>query len=180
MKRFVPTREQLLANRFLRPVAHYLHDDRLWHMERGSVARAVAIGVFFGFLIPVAQIVFAVIVAIALRSHVAIAAAATLVTNPLLFPAIYWAAYKVGRWLLGTPDATAAIAAIETQAEQIAHEQGWWSAFVFSIESAGTPLVVGILVFAVGGAILGFSLVWLLWRPRSASPAQLADKEETR
>ena len=48
MKRWIPSREQLRQNRWLRPVARHLDDDRLWHATRASVARAVAIGLFFG------------------------------------------------------------------------------------------------------------------------------------
>jgi len=44
MKRWLPTRAELLASRWLRPLAHRLDDDRLWHLDRGSVARAVAAG----------------------------------------------------------------------------------------------------------------------------------------
>ena len=67
-KSWIPDREKLARNRWLRPVAEHLQDDRLWHVERGSVARAVAIGLFFGFLLPVAQFVFAVTCAIWLRA----------------------------------------------------------------------------------------------------------------
>ena len=77
MKRWLPTREQLKASRWLRPVAHRLDDESLWHFDRGSVARAVAIGLFFGFLVPVAQFLLAIAAAIALRGNIAIAAAAT-------------------------------------------------------------------------------------------------------
>jgi hypothetical protein len=37
-------------------MAPLLRHPRLWHLTRASVARGVAIGVFFGFLIPLGQI----------------------------------------------------------------------------------------------------------------------------
>lgn len=171
MKRWIPTREQLLANRWLQPVAHYLHDDRLWHLERGSVARAAAIGVFFGFLIPVAQIFFAVILAIVLRSHVAIAAAATLVTNPLTFPVYFWAAYRVGDFVLGGSGATPPPDALHSQAQALAAAEGWWSGLVATIQNAGAPLLLGMALFAVCGSALAYALVWLLWRRRGHADA---------
>jgi uncharacterized protein (DUF2062 family) len=105
MKRWIPSREQLRQNRWLRPVARHLDDDRLWHATRGSVARAVAIGLFFGLMIPVLQFLFAIVTAIVMRAHVAIAAAATLITNPFTFAPIYWFAWWIGSHLLGVPDA---------------------------------------------------------------------------
>lgn len=170
MKRWLPTREELRAKPWLAPLAHHFDNERLWHTDRGSVARAVAIGLFFGFMIPVAQFLFAIALAIALRANIAVAAAATLVTNPFTFPPIYWAAYKVGSAVIGTPDDVAALQ-LERDTEALVHEptnlEGLWA----TLQSAGAPLAVGLAIFAVSGAILGFCAVWLLWRPR-AGPDQ--------
>lgn len=166
VKRWVPTRAELRGSRWLRPVAHHLEDERLWHMDRGSVARGVAIGVFFGFMVPVAQFLCAATAAIFLRANVAIAAAATLVTNPLTFPPIYWAAYKVGRFILGEPEDEAGALRIESETEALLAQQGFIEGIWTSMQAAGAPLLVGLATFAVSGALLGFSLVWLLWRPR--------------
>ena len=174
MSRWLPSREQILQSRWLAPLAHHLHDERLWHMERGSVARAVAIGLFFGFLLPVAQFLFAVGCAIWLRGHVAVAAGATLVTNPLTFAPVYWLAHRIGSALLGR-DAQAAeqeAQALEAQTAAAAATQGWLQQAWDVIAGAGAPLMLGLSVLAVGGALLGFSLVWLLWRPRGAASAQ--------
>jgi uncharacterized protein (DUF2062 family) len=164
MKRWIPKREQLLASRWIAPIAHWLHDDRLWHLERGSVARGVAIGVFFGFMLPVAQFLFAVAVAVWLRGHVAVAAAATLVTNPLTFPPIYWLAYRIGRALLGEPDDVVGAEIVEARTEAAVADQGWVAALVDTVQSAGAPLLVGLAVLAVLGSAIGFTLVWVLWR----------------
>ncbi len=163
-----PTREELLSNRWLRPLHPFIANRQLWRTDRGSVARAVAIGLFFGLLIPFAQFLFAIGVAVALRAHVAIAAAATLITNPLTFPPIYWAAYRLGRWMLGDDGKAAELQAraIEAQTSAVAASQGSWQALLYSLQQAGAPLVVGLATFAVVGATLGFVLVWAFWRPR--------------
>jgi uncharacterized protein (DUF2062 family) len=164
MKRWIPQRETLLKSRWIAPIAHWLHDDRLWHLERGSVARGVAIGVFFGFMLPVAQFLFAVVFAVWLRGHVAVAAAATLVTNPLTFPPIYWLAYRIGRAVLGEPDDVVAAGIVEARTEAAVTDQGWVAALVDTVQSAGAPLLVGLGVMAVLGSAIGFTLVWVLWR----------------
>ena len=175
MKRWIPTREQLRRSKWLRPVAHHLDNERLWRTDRGSVARAVAIGVFVGFMLPVAQFLFAIAVAIALRGHVAIAAAATLITNPFTFPPIYWAAYKIGRFLLGEPDDEAAALRVESETAALLEQQGFIEGLWTAAQSAGAPLLVGLASLAMIGAATGFTLVWLLWRPR---PEHRPDEDE--
>jgi uncharacterized protein (DUF2062 family) len=166
MKRWLPTREKLLQSRWLAPVAHRLHDEHLWHMDRSSVARGVAIGLFFGLLLPLAQFLFAVVAAVALRANVAIAAVSTLITNPLTFPPIYWLAFRIGRWLLGEPPAPAAAAALEARTEAAVAEKNWFAAVWEVVRDTGAPLALGLAVLAVAAAGLGFAAVWLLWRPR--------------
>ena len=169
MKRFIPTREMLRRSRWLGPLAHRLDDDRLWRIERESVARAVAIGLFFGLLIPFAQFLFAVGTAIAFRAHVAIAAACTLVTNPLTFAPLYWAAFKLGNAVLDRQDDESAASQLESEAralaEQAAPLEGLWA----TLQSAGTPLIVGLALMATGAALAGYVLVALFWRKQPES-----------
>lgn len=166
MKRWFPSREQLARSRWLGPLAHHFQDERLWRMERGSVARGVAIGLFFGLLLPLAQFLFAVAFAVWLRGHVAVAAAATFVTNPLTFAPLYWVAYRIGSVLLGQPRTDADATQVAEQATAAVSAQGWFRATWQAILDAGAPLMVGLAVMAVAGALAGFLLVWLLWRPQ--------------
>lgn len=102
LKSLAPTREQLEANPWLCKLSPWLADPKLWHWSRRSVAAGVAIGLFIGLLIPVAQILIAACVAVFLRANVPVAAAGTLITNPLTVPPIYYAAYQLGAWVTGT------------------------------------------------------------------------------
>lgn len=173
MKRWFPSREQLTRSRWLGPLAHHFQDEALWQMDRGSVARGVAIGLFFGLLLPLAQFLFAVAFAIWLRGHVAVAAAATFVTNPLTFAPLYWLAHRIGSTLLGRSrtQADADAARVEAQAQATAAAQGWFSATWEAVLNAGAPLMAGLAVMAVAGALAGFVLVWLLWRPKRGRDA---------
>lgn len=157
-----------MGSRWLRPLARHLQDERLWHMERGSVARAVAIGLFFGLLLPLAQFLFAVGFAIWLRGHVAIAAGATLITNPFTFAPLYWLAHRIGSALLGRPrqDAAVEAAVAGAKTEATAATEGWLVAAWQTVQGAGPPLLLGLAVMAVTAALVGFALVWLLW-PRA-------------
>ncbi|MGL4189515.1 MAG: DUF2062 domain-containing protein, partial [Sphaerotilus sulfidivorans] len=103
LRRLLPTPEAAASNRWLRWLGPALHHPRLWRASRRAVALGAAIGVFFGFLIPIAQIPVSAAVAVALRANVPSAMASTLVTNPITFPPVYYAAWQVGGWLLSEP-----------------------------------------------------------------------------
>ena len=68
--RFIPTREQLAKHRATRWLAPWLGQRKLWHFSRRSVALGMAIGIFFGFLLPVAQIPLSASTAVVLRANV--------------------------------------------------------------------------------------------------------------
>ena len=71
-------------------------------VNRRGIALGLAIGVFFGLLMPVAQILFAAVAALLLRVNIPAAVGSTLITNPITFAPVYYAAYHLGVWMLGT------------------------------------------------------------------------------
>ena len=58
----------------------------------------VAVGLGIGIIIPFMHTLLAALIAIPLRANVAIAAAFTLLVNPLTIPALYYVAYRTGMW----------------------------------------------------------------------------------
>ena len=101
----------------------------------------------------------AALLAIPLRANVAIAAAFTLVVNPLTIPAIYYAAYRIGAWELHH-DATLVNPAA---AERFSGEL---SRLLFWVHQASGSIALGVLTIAFrGGAhrLFGSSLAWRTW-----------------
>jgi uncharacterized protein len=147
----LPTRESLSVHPWLKPVASRLLEPGLWRLQSESVARGVAVGTFWAFVIPFAQIVVAAAHCVWWRGNIPVAAAMTMVTNPLTVGFWLWLAYQLGAFILGEPqspipsDGTGALA--------------WLAEF-------GWPTVLGMGLFAMGGALAGYSLVKLLWRLR--------------
>lgn len=140
-------REQILRSRWLRPFAHLFAHPSLWHLNQRSVPRALALGLFAAFIIPVGQFLLAALLAVGVRANVPLAAATTLVTNPLTFPPIYFGAYKVGSTLLGSG-----------RADGLANDVG------SKLLDVSGPTALGLLIFAVVGAVLGFLVGTLWWR----------------
>lgn len=146
----------------MRPFAALLDRGHLWHFNRRAVAKGVAIGLFFGLLIPVAQIVFAAVAAIAWRGNVPVAALTTFVTNPLTFPPIYFAAYHFGAammdWLAPMDASAEAAVALESASA------AGWNGFMDFLGVVGPALGLGLISFALIGATLGYLGVHAVWR----------------
>ena len=156
IRRHIPTRETIAHNRLLRPFAHHLTRPNLWHMNHRSVPRAVALGLGVGIIMPVMHVVLAALLAIPARANVAIAAACTLVVNPLTIPPLYWSALQVGRWELRRGSSVDPAAA-----EQVSGEL---ARFLFWLHRESGPLALGILTLAGSAALIGYFASALLWR----------------
>jgi len=152
----VPTREQLASRRWLRWLGPLLLDPQLWRWSRHGVARGVSIGVFFGLLVPVAQIPLAVITAIALRACVPAAVTSTFVTNPVTFAPVYYAAYRLGVWITADPAAAVEQPTVVASEE----ESGLWQ----SLGDVGWPLLVGLAITATVAALCCHLTIHLAWR----------------
>jgi uncharacterized protein (DUF2062 family) len=159
VQRHIPTQESLQRYRVLRPFAHHLGQPALWRLNRRSVPRAVALGLFVGVIIPIMHTAIAAALAIPTRANIAVTAAFTLVVNPLTIPPMYYAAYRFGSWELHH-DTTLVDPAV---AERVSGEL---SRILFWVHEASGPIAVGVLTIAVTAAVLGYCLAALLWRWR--------------
>ncbi|GGO90409.1 DUF2062 domain-containing protein [Stakelama pacifica] len=151
----MPTRAAMARNKWLRPVAHRVLHPALWRFTRRSVPRGVALGMLTGFLTPVAQIPLSALLAFPIRANIPAAALTTFVTNPLTMPPIWLAAYWTGKWVLSI-DANVPGAPIASNANL-----SW---FQWLLADAGPATVVGLVLFALSGAILGYAVSALGWR----------------
>jgi len=124
------------------------------------VALGAALGVFFGFLIPVAQIFFSALFALMLRANLPVAAVSTLVSNPLTYGPIFVLAHRTGAALLGERPDRAREAAVAREAEKSHADPQTWGE---RLRAVGKPLALGLAVFAVVGGTLTWVLVNLLW-----------------
>jgi len=149
----MPTRETLVASPMLRPVARHLLAPALWRTQHESVARGVAVGVFWAFVIPFAQILFAAAHCVWWRANIPVAAAVTFVTNPFTLGFWLWLAYGLGSTVVDAPP--------PVMPGEGASVWDW-------LLSVGWPAVIGMGMFAVGGALGSYLLIKLGWRLRIA------------
>jgi uncharacterized protein (DUF2062 family) len=161
LRRWLPSPDSVRGARSLAWLRPLLRRPFLWQLTRRRVAAGAAIGVFFGFAIPIAQILGAAVFALLLRANLPVAAVATLVSNPLTYAPIAVAAYHTGAALLGRQADPAEAAALASAGA--ANDPTATPRWPERILAAGKPLVVGLLVFAVAGAAVAWVAVNVAW-----------------
>lgn len=149
----MPARDSLAGHPMLRPLARHVLAPWLWHLQHESVARGLAIGLFWAFVMPLGQIPLAVAHCIWWRANIPVAVFATLVTNPLTLGFWLWAAYQVGTTFVDAPALVM---------------PGRGTSLMQWITDVGAPVVLGMGLFAVAGSLAAYALSKLAWRGRVA------------
>lgn len=141
-------------------------------MSRKGIALGLALGVFFGLLIPIAQIPFSATMAVLLRANLPVAVASTLVTNPVTFGPVYYGAYKLGKFVLleddPNPEELEAILSThsEHEEEHLGVDLGFWASVQYAwdqLGKVGKPLIVGLGIVASVTGVGAYFLVNTLW-----------------
>lgn len=161
LRDWLPPAETIRTNRWLRWLGPALHHPRLWHVSRRGVALGMALGLFFGLLIPLAQIPLSAAAAVALRANVPAAVASTLVTNPLTFGPIYYAAWRLGNAILDEPT-EAPFTPAEINADAPADES-WWETARRRLAGVGKPLLLGLAILSTAVGIVTYVVVSAVW-----------------
>lgn len=163
LRRFFPDSQTLREHRALRWMGPLLHDRRLWHVNRRGVALGLAVGVFFGLLLPVAQIIAATVAALLLRAYIPAAVGSTLITNPITVAPLYYAAYHLGAWMLRQAEVPLATVDLDRVAAKTDTGLALW---VDRVATVGPPLALGLLTLAVCFSVLIYFAVHWTWRLR--------------
>jgi uncharacterized protein (DUF2062 family) len=170
LRRLMPRPESVANNRWLRWMGPSLLHPRLWHMSRRAVAIGAAIGVFFAFITPIAQIPLSAAVSIVLRANIPTAVVATLVNTPPTFGPVYYAAWWVGSKVLRQsvddgrkPEVLVGKA---TTVEDAGQALAGWPKWMATLQQVGKPLLLGALIFSVVFSALAYLLVNGIWHWR--------------
>jgi uncharacterized protein (DUF2062 family) len=160
-RKYLPTAEQVRAQRWLRGRGRWLHHPNLWALNRDSVAGAVAIGLFAGLVPGPLQMLAAALLAIPLKKNLPVALLTTFYTNPLTIVPLYLLALAYGKLLLGVSNHPTRIVPYEWD---WAHWIDSMTALGHWLVSLGPPLAVGLVALALTLAALGYAAVQIGWR----------------
>lgn len=162
LKNAMPDQAWIERHPLLKRFGARLHQASLWKWSRREVATGAALGVFFGLLIPIAQIPLSAIAAIILRANLAVAMGSTLITNPLTFGPIYYAAYHSGSWILGVaenPEHAASLSGSTGAGSGIHSGIGFFEQAI----AIGQPLLLGLLIFACVIGTTTYLVIHFAW-----------------
>ena len=101
LRKWVPTPGKVRQSRSLRIFGSWVEDSHLWQLSRHTTAKAFGIGLYCAMLPVPGQMIISVALAIVFTANVPLSFSLIFITNPLTMPAIYYAAYKLGAWVLG-------------------------------------------------------------------------------
>ncbi len=150
-KRYMPDPETIREHKSLRFLGRLLHDANLWHLNRHSVARAMAVGLFAAFMPIPLQMLLAAALAIMVRGNMPIAVSLVWLTNPITMPPVFYCTYKVGSWLLGQPP------------RQLPDAYSWdW--VMSQMSTLWQPFLLGSVVTGVVLGALAYFLTMFYWR----------------
>jgi hypothetical protein len=150
-KRLIPDHQTVKNNKYLKIFGDLLHNANLWHLNRHSVAKAFAVGLFFAFIPVPLQMVLAAGAAILFHANLPLSIALVWLTNPLTMPIIFYSCYLVGTLLLGVTE------------QEFVFEASWqW--VVESLSTIGPAFLVGCGFLAIVFAIIGYFGIQSLWR----------------
>lgn len=103
LNRFNLSPERLKRNKSLHLLGRSIEQPDLWHISRHSIPRAVAIGLFWAMIPMPMQMLAAALCALPWRANLPVSIGLVWLTNPITMPPVFYANYKLGSWLLGTP-----------------------------------------------------------------------------
>lgn len=150
LKKIIPPPEKIKKYPGLRLIAKHLNNRNLWHLNKRSAAKAVAIGLFCSFQPIPFQMLLAAILAIGLQANLSLALVAVWVVNPITIAPIFYLSFKVGSFILNTSEfnfkSGFSIDAIYTNFKLI------WQ-----------PLWVGSLICGTVCALIGYYLTKIIW-----------------
>ena len=158
-RKYLPSSESVRDHKYLGRFGAWLDHPNLWHLNRHSVARGVAIGLVTGLIPGPFQILAAAAIAIGVRANLAVAALTTFYTNPFTFVPLYILAYKIGALATGTTAPPPPIAEFSSLGMMDMIRQGLsW------IYSLGDTLLIGLAIQSSVFAVVGYFSVQLAWR----------------
>lgn len=128
-----------------------LHLACLWHLNRHSIAKGIAIGLFVMWLPMPFHVLMVAALAVLLRANLPVAILTAFINNPLTMAPMYYLDYWLGKHLL----------------------HGHFHPFKFEaslywlthgLPHIWEPLLSGTLILSTASALLGFYGIHLLWR----------------
>ena len=149
IKQHLPSTKRIKSLRLNYYFGNRINDQRLWIINRQSISRATAIGLFCAYLPMPMEMVPAALLAIIARGNLPVSIMLVWISNPLTWIVLYTPPYLLGLAITGesgVADITMHSITIEMMFQQL------------------TALWIGCLIFGSALAVSGYILANVIWR----------------
>ncbi|MDP2902613.1 MAG: DUF2062 domain-containing protein [Methylovulum sp.] len=151
LTKYMPDPEWIKNHKNLQFLGDKLHDPNFWHLNRRSVSKAFAVGLFAAWIPAPGQMLIAASSALYYRANLPIAVMLVWLSNPLTMPPLFYFAYRFGLRLMNIPLPE--------------------NNFEFSLEgvmsgltNAWKPFLLGCLMMAIICSVIGYWGINWSWR----------------
>ncbi len=151
ISKLLPKPEVIKQNKYLKVFGDILHNANLWHLNRRSASGAIAVGIFCAFMPIPFQMLLAAALAILFRVNLPLSVSTVWLSNPLTMGPIFYMCYRLGSGMLGLDP-------------EPFHFQLSFEWLMQTINSVGTPLILGCVVGGLIFAGLGYLAMRIIWR----------------
>jgi len=135
---------------FTRPFRQWMDNSVYWSLNRRSVTRSFALGLFLAFVPLPVHLLLSAVLALLLRLNIPVAVAGTLIANPLTMVPMFLFAYWVGCRVLRV-------------APQVVEIELTWHWLTHGLLPIWKPFLLGCLIMGVATAVTGYILLGGLW-----------------
>ena len=142
-----------MQNKWLKIFGPIVNDPNILHFNRRSVSAGTFAGVFAAFMPLPIQMFLAISISLVTRGNIAVAAAATWISNPLTYLPLYYFCYLVGTFFLGEP--------LGSNGLPVEFEL---STLIENIWTLGKPLLLGCVIIGISLGFASSIIVHYLWR----------------
>lgn len=153
LDKFVPDPNIIKQHKHLQFLGDRLHETNLWHLNRHSVAKAFAVGLFCAWIPLPMQMVFAAAGAIYFAANIPLSVALVWVTNPITMPPLYYFAYRVGLLFTNSP--------VTEQSSDFSVGN-----MLSELGEVWQPFLLGCLILGVISSAVGYFGIQHFWRAR--------------
>lgn len=151
LKKLFPNLDAIRHSQSLEMFGRAGRDPNLWHLNRRSVSRGIAVGLFCAFVPIPGQMILAAALAIIFRANIPLSVIFVWVSNPLTMPALFFTAYKIGAMLLD----------VQLQPFQFEFSLNW---LFTELHDRWQPFLVGCFFCGALVSAISYGVVQLYWR----------------
>lgn len=151
LRRFLPDPNKIRNDKNLKIFGDRITNPNLWHVNRHSITKAVAIGLFVSYIPAPGHMLCAAFLAILFHANLPVSVILVWVSNPITIPPMYYFGYKLGTVILQTP-------ASPIEFKLSLH----W--LFYELGAIAAPLFLGCLICGIVLAVIGVIATQIFWR----------------